>query len=160
MFRIGTRNRTAEPCAGKQLDRPVVLDELAPGGFVLFADFEHLILFFSVCRTAVKNPFGHVDGREGGRIFLHEGAAQRHQATGVIVVVMRQDHVAHVAQINVQFADVRENEFRTRSGVHQDAMTIGLDERGKAPLSNAIVGEHGGEHRDFQGLHLSVRGGL
>ena len=66
-------------------------------------------------------------------------------------MVMAEDHVGHVAQVDLQLACVFENSLGPRSGVEQDAVPGRLDDRRESPLPHAgPVGEHRREDHHFE----------
>jgi hypothetical protein len=67
-------------------------------------------------------------------------------------MVMAQDDCVDSAQVYSEFLGILEHRIRTRPGVEQYHMTVGLYERCVSPLAYAAkLGQHGGERSD---LHL------
>jgi len=93
-----------EPDAGEKLLCFVVHNEDATSGFELFLHRNHRIGI--VASPFEENASCDVDAGERGGIGLGEFAAECHEAEGVVVVKMAENHILHVAEIEFQFARV------------------------------------------------------
>jgi hypothetical protein len=71
----------------------------------------------------------------------------------VIVVVVGEHYLAHVAQIEMKVMDVREDGLGPRSCVDENAVAIGFDQSSKTPFADSLIGEHGRENGYFQLLY-------
>ena len=152
------RDGTGEEDAGQNFDEAGVLDEPSAGRLELRLDGDHLVALAAVLfGPAVENPGGNVDLRERLRIALPHLGAQGHQSADVIVVMMGEDHIANIAEVDLQLARILQHGARARAGIDQDFLAVGLHQRREAPFADAVVGEHGGEDGHFELLHLSVR---
>ena len=75
----------------------------------------------------------------------------------MVIVIVGEDDFAHVAEVEFQITHVGEDGFGARTGVDEDAMAVGFDQRGKSPFPDPLVGKHGGEDGDFEVLNLRMR---
>ena len=156
-LRIRARDGAGEPCARKKFDRLIVLDDLAARGFVFFTNGDHRVAFALGVGSAVEDAFADMDDRQRVRILLHKLAAQREEAADVVVVIVREDDFADVADIEFEITQVGKNGLGTGTGIDENAMAIGFHQRGEAPFADALISEHGGQNGDLQVLNLRVR---
>ncbi len=77
----------------------------------------------------------------------------------MVVVKMAENHILHVAEIELQFARVFEDGVGASAGVEKYLVTISFDEGGESPFADAFVRQHGGENCDLQGMNPSGSAG-
>ncbi len=157
LFWIRARNRPAEPDTRKKLFGFFMDHEDAAGSFVVFFHLDHGIGI--VAATFQENTLRDVNAGERLRIRFGKFAAQSHKAGGVVVMKVAENHVLHIAEIDFQFAGVFQNGVRAGAGIEKNFVTIGFDECGKTPFADAVIGEHRGKDRDFEGVKLGMRSG-
>src|SRR5580704_10466530 len=125
-------------------------------GFILLLQCNHLVLFTLLRWPAVKNTAGDMNYRQCARISFHHFFAESHQATDMIPVIVRKDHLFHVRQINLQVACILQYGIGSGPGIEQNAVPICLDQRRKSPLAYTrnISDQHGRKQGHFQRVNL------
>src|SRR5262245_20172565 len=77
----------------------------------------------------------------------------------MIPVVVGENHFLHARKIHIQIACILQYRVGMSSGIQQNTMTIGFNQRGKTPLSQTrrVSHKHGGEQSDFKSADLCCR---
>jgi hypothetical protein len=84
---------------------------------------------------------------------------ERQKSAGVIVVRVAENNVGDRGEIDLERRGVAPDDVVVRAGVEEEAVAIGLDERGEAPFADAAaIGQHRGENGDLEGFDLRGRG--
>jgi hypothetical protein len=155
---MDARHGTREPDAGKDLLRPVVLDERESRRRVVRARLEREVRVAAIAtRPAPEEAAPDVDPRQRVRRALGNVLAQGQQATRVIRVVVAEHDLRNLGKVDLQLARVLEDGVRPRARVEQDPMAVHLDDRSETPFADAFVREHGGEDLDLEGMDAARR---
>ncbi len=138
---------------------PATSITLAAGGFVIATDGVHAVVHLPAgADPRPEQPGAGVRRRQRLGIDRGELSPQRHQAGGVVVVVVAEDHQLDIGQIELHRLQVALDRVLVGAGVEQDLLAVDLDQRGEAPLAEALVGEHRRQDPDVELLHFVARG--
>ena len=69
----------------------------------------------------------------------------------MVTVMMAEDDLGGVGQVDAQLGGVSEHGLGARSGIEEQAMAVGLHQRGEAPFADPpVVGQHRREDGDLE----------
>jgi hypothetical protein len=79
----------------------------------------------------------------------------------VVAVVVAEDDLGDVGQLDTQLESILQHGLGPRAGIEQQTVSVGLDERGEAPLADPFgVGQHRREDRYVEQAHARRHLGL
>ena len=141
---VSPRDRSGQPGPREELRRTLDHDE-RPAEMLIFRPGAQRLVGLATIGggTTEEDPRSDMGSLEGRRVPPGQLATQRHQASGMVAVMVAEDHVGHAGEVGLELEGVPEHGLGARPGVEEDAMAFRFDQRREAPLAHAgAIGQH------------------